>query len=217
MMGIAPARLDACAKTTTDKLADSDRGAPSASACMSVMVMLLLSMSVLLSISTWLAASVVTDYFSSWYDVETSTTALLTVATQLGFMVSAFAQAIAMLPDRVNCRWLMAIGGLSAASVNALMLWAPTFEAALALRFLTGVSMALVYPPATKVVSTWFVENRGLAMSILVGSISPGSGLPSLIKALPFGDLWSTREGFILLTQVQPAPSMIPPATCCCS
>ncbi|KAH8097151.1 hypothetical protein JL720_29 [Aureococcus anophagefferens] len=72
---------------------------------------------------------------------------------------------------------------------------------ALLARFATGVAMALVYPPATKVLATWFVAKRGLAMSFLVGAIAPGSGLANLVKAVPgSAELWATRRGFVLLT-----------------
>lgn len=163
-------------------------------------VLALLSLSVLLSISTWLASSVVTNYLANLYGVPASDSSLLTVSTQAGFMISAALQAITMLPDRVNCRYLMSSGATMAALVNVLLLLAPTFAAAIACRLLTGMAMALIYPPATKVLATWFLQNRGLAMSVLVGSIAPGSAVPNLIKALPVGNLWNSREGFVLLT-----------------
>ena len=78
----------------------------------------------------------------------------------------------------------MSAGAFVAAIANALLLVVPNFALALVCRTLTGMCMALIYPPSTKVLATWFVENRGLAMGWLVGSVAPGSAVPNLIKAL---------------------------------
>ena len=162
--------------------------------------MVLISTSVLLSMSSWLASSVVLEHLAAKYSVSLSTAALLTAAVQAGFMLCALGQTLTMLPDRVSCQLLMGAGALSAAAVNVALFYAPTFYTALLCRLLTGACMALVYPPSTKVLSTWFVTQRGLAMSFLVGSIAPGSAMPDLIKAMPVGDLWQTDQGFWYLT-----------------
>ena len=51
---------------------------------------------------------------------------------------------------------------------------------ALVLRFVTGVAMAGAYPPAMKIMATWFREGRGLAIGILVGALTVGSAAPHL-------------------------------------
>ena len=174
-----------------------------------VRVVALISLSVLLSISTWLGSSVISPYLARLYDVPETDTSLLTVATQAGFIVGAVLLAITMLPDRVDCRHLMSAGAFVAAIANALLLVAPNFACALVCRTVTGMCMAFIYPPSTKVLATWFVENRGLAMGWLVGAIAPGSAVPNLIKALPVGNLWASRSGFVILTVSTSALSLI--------
>lgn len=160
-----------------------------------------LSLSVLFCMSTWLSASVVLGYLEARFGVGERDAPLLTIAVQGGFVACAVAQALTQLPDRANCRWLMCGGGLLAVAANLAMLACRTFGQAVAARTATGVAMALVYPPSTKVLATWFATRRGLAMSFLVGAISPGSALPNLIEALPGGSgLWASRRGFVLLT-----------------
>ena len=44
--------------------------------------------------------------------------------------------------------------------------------------------LAGVYPPAFKLISTWFRENRGLALGILAAAIVVGNGIPHLINGL---------------------------------
>ena len=65
-----------------------------------------------------------------------------------------------------------------------LALWVDSLGPALVLRFLTGVAMAGAYPPAMKIMATWFREGRGLAIGILVGALTVGSAAPHLIRGL---------------------------------
>lgn len=52
------------------------------------------------------------------------------------------------------------------------------------LRFATGFFIAGIYPPAFKLISTWFREERGLALGILAGALGVGNGTPHLVNAL---------------------------------
>jgi hypothetical protein len=42
--------------------------------------------------------------------------------------------------------------------------------------------MALVYPMACKVATTWFVDNKGLAIGMIVGAVGVGSASPQLLR-----------------------------------
>jgi Major Facilitator Superfamily len=55
---------------------------------------------------------------------------------------------------------------------------------ALPLRFATGFFLAGVYPPALKLMATWYREGRGTALGILVGALTLGSAAPHLINGL---------------------------------
>jgi len=52
-------------------------------------------------------------------------------------------------------------------------------------RFLTGFFLAGVYPPAMKMVATWFRTSRGLAIGVIVGALTVGKATPYLVRALP--------------------------------
>ncbi len=54
-------------------------------------------------------------------------------------------------------------------------------------RFSTGLFLAGVYPPGMKMMATWFVQNRGLAIGALVGGITVGKAVPYLIRAFDIG------------------------------
>ena len=79
----------------------------------------------------------------------------------------------------------MAAGAsLGALATAALALWADDLPSALGLRFITGVAMAGAYPPAMKIMATWFRDGRGLAMGILIGALTVGSATPHLIRGV---------------------------------
>src|SRR4029077_10794921 len=80
-------------------------------------------------------------------------------------------------------RVIMAVStGLGAAANGALALWVDSLGVALMLRGVTGICMAGAYPPAMKIMATWFREGRGMAMGILIGALTVGSATPYLIR-----------------------------------
>jgi sugar phosphate permease len=42
-----------------------------------------------------------------------------------------------------------------------------------------------VYPPAMKMISTWFRSQRGLAIGVIVGALTVGKAVPYLVRAIP--------------------------------
>jgi MFS family permease len=64
------------------------------------------------------------------------------------------------------------------------------------LRFLSGFFLAGVYPPAMKMIVTWYRSGRGVAIGVLVGALTLGKGLPYLLRAFEA----SAIDPLILLT-----------------
>ena len=60
----------------------------------------------------------------------------------------------------------------------------PGVAGAIALRFLTGIALAGVYPPAIKLMATWFQKGRGLALGFLIGALTL-TYQPSYLDILP--------------------------------
>ncbi|MCE7004155.1 MFS transporter [Kibdelosporangium philippinense] len=143
----------------------------------------LIATSTLLSMSVWFSASFVVPQLRSLWDLSSGQSSLLTIAVQLGFVVGALTLAASGLADAVPGRVLMSVGAFGAAVVNLVLLWAPGFAVALALRALTGALLAAVYPPALKEVSSWYRSGRGTALGIMIGALTLGSAAPQLVKA----------------------------------
>ncbi|WP_245900991.1 MFS transporter [Deinococcus yavapaiensis] len=142
-----------------------------------------LALAVVLAMAPWFSAAAVLPQLRQYWELSTAQGAWLTLAVQLGFVAGALASAVFGLADRVAPRRLMTWGALIAAVSNVLLLVA-TPDTALGWRALTGAALALVYPPALKAMSAWFVTGRGVALGVLVGALTLGSALPHLVNGL---------------------------------
>src|SRR6266704_426446 len=132
-----------------------------------------------------LGASAVLPALSREWALGDGGRAGLTIAVQAGFILGTLGAALANLPDIVSPRALMGWSALAGAALNAaLALWVESLVPALVLRFATGLCMAGAYPPAMKIVATWFRDARGLAIGILVGALTVGSAAPHLIRGV---------------------------------
>ena len=143
-----------------------------------------LALAEFLAMSTWFSASAVVPELRRVWQLSPVGSSMLTIAVQLGFVVGALVSAALSLSDVFPPRRVMAIGAIGAATANAGLLAAPSAEPAFALRFLTGVCLAGVYPPALKAMATWFRRQRGLALGVMVGALTLGSALPHLVRAV---------------------------------
>src|SRR5690606_24253264 len=108
----------------------------------------------------------------------------LTGAVQLGFVAGTAVAAVLNVADLVPARWYFAVSATLAAAANAALLTAPSYESALVARFTTGALLAGVYPPAMKMIATWFTVDRGLAIGVIVGALTVGKAAPYLLGAI---------------------------------
>jgi MFS family permease len=147
-------------------------------------VLAILGLSVLLGMSLWFTASATATQLAALWNLEPAQAASLTTSVQIGFVAGTALAAILNLADIVAARWYFAISALLAAASNAALVIVGGVETALVTRFLTGFFLAGVYPPAMKMIATWFRSARGLAIGALVGALTVGKALPYLIGAL---------------------------------
>jgi MFS family permease len=147
-------------------------------------VLLLLCTAVVLSLTTWFSATAITPELKALWHLSGGVEAWLTNGVQIGFVTGALASSLINLPDVVRLNRLMAMSALLAAAANACLLLQPGPAGLIAARIVTGIALAGVYPPALKLVSTWFVRARGLALGAVIGALTLGSSLPHLFRAL---------------------------------
>jgi MFS family permease len=180
----------------------------------------LLAVALVLSMSTWFSASAVLPQLRAEWSIGNTAAAWLTIAVQLGFVAGALLSSLANLADVHSARYVIVGGSLGAAAANLGLLAADGPESAIPLRFLTGFCLAGVYPPALKLMSTWFVRGRGTALGILVGALTVGSAAPHLVNGLGGLD-WqavvgvtsalTAASGLLVLVGVREGPYQFPP------
>jgi len=134
--------------------------------------------------SPWFSTAAVIGQLRDRWVLSSTEASWLTIAVQLGFVIGAFGSSLLRLADRLAPRRLILIGAAGAAAANALVPVVDAFGPAVVLRLVTGAALALVYPPALKAMSSWFVQGRGLALGIMIGALTVGSALPHLLNAL---------------------------------
>ncbi|MCP5152910.1 MAG: MFS transporter [Ectothiorhodospiraceae bacterium] len=136
--------------------------------------------------SLWFSASAAAPQLALAWGLDDAGKGWLTASVQIGFVVGALTSALLNLPDRVRLPRLIAAGAALGAIANGLIPLLDTGPSvALGLRGLTGFSLALVYPPAMKVVATWCREDRGVGIGLLTAAITLGTAMPHLLNAVP--------------------------------
>ena len=163
----------------------------------------LLAVTVLLAMTVWFSASAVVPQLTTEWGLSGAQKSWLTMSVQIGFVLGALLSALLNLADRLPVQRLFAVSALAAAAANAAI---PLLDAglgpSLALRFLTGVALAGVYPPGMKLVASWCKEDRGLGIGLLVGALTLGSGVPHLLNAFSGEGGMAAWRGVLLASSV---------------
>ena len=146
-------------------------------------VLALVSAALLLGMSGWFAATAVSSELQARWSLSGAQVTGLTVLVQWGFVAGTALAALLNLADLFPSRRFFAGSSLLAALATLALVVTPNFTAAALTRFLTGFFLAGVYPPAMKMISTWFRSARGLAIGTVVGALTVGKAAPYLIRA----------------------------------
>jgi MFS family permease len=142
------------------------------------------------AMACWFSTTAIGPDLTAYWGLSDTQSAWLTNAVQIGFVLGALASSAVNLPDIMPMTRLITIAAILAALANGAVLLEPGFGGLLLARLATGVALAGVYPPALKLMATWFVKGRGLAMGLLVGALTLGSAMPHLLRALGQGLDW---------------------------
>ena len=145
-----------------------------------------LALATILAMGLWFSGSAVLPQLTREWRLDAGQRSWITMSVQAGFALGALVSALLNLPDRVSSRRLFALSSLFGAVANGAIVFAHGPEPVYLLRFLTGMSLAGVYPPGMKLAATWCREDRGLGIGIVVGAVTAGKALPHLANALPF-------------------------------
>jgi MFS family permease len=165
-------------------------------------MLMLVAIGQFLGMTIWFSATAAAPAIAAEWSLTQADAAWLTIAVQAGFVAGTFVSALFNLADVWNARRLFAAGCAVGAAANALIPFAPASGAVIALRAVTGLALACVYPPGLKIAAGWFRERRGTALGIVVGALTIGSGFPHLLAwaaaAVPWRALMWTSSAFAL-------------------
>ncbi len=138
----------------------------------------------LAAMALWFSASAIVPALTAEFHLSHFAQAALTSGVQAGFVLGCLASAVFGLADRIDPRRFFAAAACIGAVANVLLLVVdPTSLAAPALRVVTGICMAGIYPVGMKLASTWAKGDMGLMVGILVGALTLGSASPYLFNA----------------------------------
>ena len=146
--------------------------------------LVLLSLAELLGMSAWFSASALGPQLRAAWALDPAQVGWLTTIVQLGFVAGTALAALLNLADIVPLRFYFAAAALAAAVSNAALLVAGSFGPALVTRFAVGFFLAGVYPPAMKMIATWYKDGRGFAIGTIVGALTVGKATPYLVHEL---------------------------------
>jgi len=182
----------------------------------------LLAIAELLGMSLWFSGSAVVPALTREWRLSETAAGWLTLSVQIGFVVGTLLSALFNLPDIISPRHLFTLTALLGAIANAAFGWfAHSASVGITLRFLTGMFLAGVYPPAMKILATWFRHGRGLALGVLVGALTLGKATPYLINGVgsynwrtnvTFVSLLAVMGGVVVLLFVSDGPFALPAA-----
>jgi len=170
--------------------------------------LLLLALAELLAMGLWFSATAVAPALQDAWGISAGAAAWLTMSVQLGFVAGALLSALFNVPDVWAPRRVLAAGAFAGAALTAAIpLLDAGFALAVALRFGTGMTLALVYPVGMKIMATWTREDRGLGIGLLVGALTVGSASPHLFRGL--GEIAAWRPVLLLAAALAAAGGVL--------
>lgn len=129
--------------------------------------------------SLWFTPNAVLPGLADTWGVTTEDLGRLTGSVQLGFIIGTLAFALSGLADRWRASRIFLVSAVTGALVNGLFVLSPSLEIGLALRFVTGLCLAGIYPVGMKLVASWAPEKKGLVLGWLVGMLTLGTAFPT--------------------------------------
>ena len=140
-----------------------------------------MSVSLFLALTLWFCSNVVTSQLVSVFEASTFGRDLLSVGLTGGFVIGCLVYAFLNVADVYGARNVFLTSALAGGLANGVAALGWSLWGVVVFRVLTGFFLAGVYPVGLKLASSWFLEDRGFALGVMVGALTLGSGLPYLL------------------------------------
>ncbi len=148
-------------------------------------VIILICACQVLVMALWFSTTAVVPALQRERTLTSFQVSLLTSSVQVGFVFGTLISALFGLADRLDLRRFFMGAAATAAIANLLVLISEPGSLEIpALRFVTGMCMAGVYPVGMKMVASWADGDMGLLVALLVGALTLGSASPHFLNAI---------------------------------
>ncbi|MBZ9630580.1 MFS transporter [Salegentibacter sp. LM13S] len=156
--------------------------------------------------SLWFAGNAVMPELYLNFNLNDEALGHLTSAVQFGFILGTLIFAFLSFADRFSPSKLFFISAVFGAIFNlGIILENNNLNSLLLLRFLTGFSLAGIYPVGMKIAADYYDKGLGKSLGYLVGALVLGTAFPHFIKTftgteeLPWRYVIIATSGFAFL------------------
>ncbi|WP_423738263.1 MFS transporter [Christiangramia salexigens] len=169
--------------------------------------------------SMWFAGNAVMTDLVRNYELSSSALGHLTSAVQFGFIAGTLLFAILNIADRNSPSKVFFYCALTGAILNlGILIPSANILSLLSLRFLTGFSLAGIYPIGMKIAADHFKDGLGRSLGFLVGALVLGTAFPHLLKSITtsveldwrlvivFTSILSILGGTLIFTSIPDGP-----------
>jgi MFS family permease len=141
--------------------------------------------------SLWFAGNSVIDDLILFFNLSSESLGYISSSVQFGFIIGTFIFAILTLSDRFSPSKLFFICAVFGSIFNLGILYSNnTIYNLICFRFLTGFSLAGIYPVGMKIAADHFEKGLGKSLSFLVGALVLGTAFPHLLKSIGLNYKW---------------------------
>ncbi|MCM4154492.1 MFS transporter [Gramella sp. AN32] len=135
--------------------------------------------------SLWFAGNGVMKDLVLNFNLSEDAVGHLTSAVQFGFIFGTLLFAFLTIADRFSPSKVFFICAICGAFINLGILWEEnSFTGLMIFRFLTGFTLAGIYPVGMKIASDYFDKGLGKSLGFLVGALVLGTALPHLLNEI---------------------------------
>lgn len=138
-----------------------------------------------LGTSLWFCGTASLDEVTRLWSLNAFSQGSLLAVVQIGFILGTLGLSLTGLADGFPASRVFAVGCLVGSLANfGFAYGSGGWADAMVWRWITGIALAGIYPLGMKLVITWMPDRTGEALGWLVGSVSLGTALPFLLRAL---------------------------------
>ncbi|MDT0643926.1 MFS transporter [Zunongwangia sp. F363] len=133
--------------------------------------------------SLWFAGNAVMSDLLRNFNLDASALGHLTSAVQFGFILGTLIFAVFNIADRFSPSRIFFICAILGALLNLGILSSNnSISSLLLVRFLTGFSLAGIYPVGMKIAADYYQKGLGTSLGYLVGALVLGTAFPHFLK-----------------------------------